>query len=80
MEQESRDVFMMKICLEFCKNEKIRDKVWAADINEATFKSDDWNKKSVGMRRQAGDTLKFPRYHSNCLSRLFVGITGIDNL
>ena len=52
--------------LRVCKNEKIKDKVWAADINEATIKSDDWNKKSVGMRRQAGDTLKFPRYHSNC--------------
>ena len=32
------------------------------------------------MRRQAGDALKFPRYHSNCLSRLFGGITAIDNL
>ena len=71
---------MMMICLEFGKNEKIRDKVCAADINEATLKSDDLRKKSVGMRRQAGDTLKFPRYYSNCLSRLFAGITGIDNL
>ena len=52
----------------------------AADINEATLKSDDFNKKSVGMRRQAGGTLKFPRYHSNCLSRVFGGITEIDNL
>ena len=48
----------MMICLEFWKNEKIRDKVWAADINEATLKSDDLNKKSVGMRRQVGDALK----------------------
>ena len=32
------------------------------------------------MRRQAGDTLKFPRYHFNYLSRVFGGITGIDNL
>ena len=32
------------------------------------------------MRRQAGDFLKFPRYHSNCLSRVFGGITGIDSL
>ena len=52
----------------------------AADIHEATLKSDDINKKSVGMRRQAGDTLKFPRYHSNCLSRVFGGIREIDNL
>ena len=32
------------------------------------------------MRRQAGDASKFPRYHSISLSRLFGGITGIDNL
>ena len=36
--------------------------------------------KSVGMRRQARDTLKFPRYHSNCSSRVFGGITEDDNL
>ena len=68
------------ICLEFCKDEKISDKVLAADINEATLKSDDLNKKSVGMRRQAGDALKFQRNHSNCLTRVFGGITAIDNL
>ena len=70
----------MMICLEFCKIEKIRDKVWAADINEATLKSDDLNKKSVGMRHPAGDALKSPRYHSSCLSRLFGVIPGIDDL
>ena len=32
------------------------------------------------MRRQAGDALEFPRYHSNYLSRVFGGITGIDSL
>ena len=66
--------------LRVCKNEKIRDKVWAADINDAALKSDDLNKKSVGMRRQAGNTLKFPRYHSNCSSRVLGGITENDNL
>ena len=70
----------MMIGLEFRKNEKIRDKVRAADINEATLESDDISKKSVGMRRQAGDDLKFPRYHSNCLGQLFGGITEIDIL
>ena len=35
-------------------------------MKEATLKSDDLIEKSVGMRREAGDTLKFPRYHSNC--------------
>ena len=49
-------------------------------MNEATLKSDDSNKKSVGMRRQSEDTLKFPRYHSNCLSRVFGGITEGDSL
>ena len=80
MEQESKDIFIMMMFLEFCKNEKIRGKVSAADIHEATFKSEDLNKKSVGMRRQAGYALTSRRYHSNCLSRLFGGITGIDNL
>ena len=32
------------------------------------------------MRRQAGDTLKFPQYHSNCLSGVFGGITEDDSL
>ena len=32
------------------------------------------------MRRQAGDTLKFPRYHSNYSNRVFGGMTEIDNL
>ena len=32
------------------------------------------------MRRQAGNTLKFPRYHSNCSSRVFGGITENDDL
>ena len=32
------------------------------------------------MRRQAEDTLKFPRYHSNRLSQVFDSITEINNL
>ena len=32
------------------------------------------------MRRQAGDTLEFPRYHSSCSGRVFGGITENDSL